>query len=274
MSRMQKIVERGKAELAKSGAARGHMLGGTAEPHTVARPEALQFEYSQTKKMGALTEDLVRERLIAVDGSDPRAARFQILRAKVLQQMRKKGWNSLAISSPTPGAGKSLVAANLAASIAMEGNQSVLLVDMDLRKPQLHRYFCIEPQSGIQDVLEGTATVEETLVNPYMDRLVILPGKRSMLNPSEQISSPYVKTLVEDLKGRYESRIVIFDLPPVLVADDVIVFLPYVDCSLLVVEAGRNNRKEIEESFKAIGSHPILGTVLNKASGGDAGIDR
>jgi protein-tyrosine kinase len=269
MSRMQKIVERGKAELAKIGMQENADF--TDEGKSLpGRAETLQFEYSKTKKLGVSVDELVGERLVAADPSDPRAARFQILRAKVLQQMRKKGWSSLAISAPTSGAGKSLIAANLATSIAMEGNQSVLLVDMDLRKPHLHQYFCIEPQNGIQDVLEGTATIEETLINPGIERLVILPGRRSMLNPSEQISSPYVKTLVEELKGRYESRIVIFDLPPVLLADDVIVFLPYVDCSLLVVEAGRNNRKEIEESFKAIGTHPILGAVLNKASTKDS----
>jgi len=265
VDRIKKIVEKGKAERSAQTSATQEEL---SERKNIA-PTVNQFEYSQTKSMDVPDDKLKSSRVIAFDNSDPRSTRFQMLRTKVLQQMRKKSWSTLAITAPTPGAGKSLVAANLAASIALEGNQSVLLVDMDLRKPSIHKYFGINPDHGIHDFLDGSSEVQDILVNPGIERLVLMPGRRGVLNSSEQISTPLVRNLVSELKSRYESRLVIFDLPPILVSDDVMVFLPYVDCSLLVVESGGNTPKEVEDSLSIIGTNPLLGTVLNKVETSD-----
>lgn len=260
MERMKKIVAQGKKEMGLN-------------PGSVVRPLAAElvspgravYEYSATKSVAIPPDRLQSNRIIAQDNGDYRARNFQVLRTKVLQQMRKKNWNTLAITAPTEGAGKSLVAANLAVSMAMEGNQSVLLVDMDLRKPSIHRYFGFEPECSIHDYLDGTAGVAEMLVHPGIPRLVLLPGRRNILNSSEQLSSPLVRNLVKELKVRYESRIVIFDLPPALISDEVMVFLPYVDCSLLVIESGKNTPREVEKAIEVMGNSPLLGTVLNKS---------
>jgi capsular exopolysaccharide synthesis family protein len=187
-----------------------------------------------------------------------------MLRAKVLQDLRKNDWSTIAISAPTPGAGKSLVTVNLAMSIAMEVNQTVLIVDMDLRQPSLHEYFSFEPEYGVQDYIQNDIELQDIMVNPGVERLSILPGRKRMLNSSEKLASPKIRALTEELKSRYKSRIVIYDLPPLLVSDDVMVFLPYVDCSLLVVESGVNTQDEIEASMKLAEVKPLLGTVLNK----------
>jgi len=256
MNRIKAIVEQGKEELG--------ILGNPAIPQSTTSSNN-SFEYSATKSIVVPDSVLKSNRLIAHDITDPSAKRFQVLRTKVLQQMRKKNWNTLAITSPTPNAGKSMVAANLAVSIAMEGNQSVLLVDMDLSKPTIHKYYGFEPESGIHDYFDGSCKIEEILVNPNFDGLVVLPGKRGIVNSSEQLSSPLVKHMVNELKTRYDSRLVIFDLPPILISDDVLVFLPYVDCSLLVVESGKNTPKEVESAIEVLGTNPLIGTVLNKS---------
>lgn len=255
MSRINKIVSKHKSETG---------VDGLLHNRETISNKSSAIEYTQTKKIPVSEESLMENRVISRSKLDPRATKFQILRTKVLQQMRKRDWNSLAITAPTPGAGKSLVAANLACSIAMEGNQSVLLVDMDLRKPSIHKYFGFKPEWGIHDILDESASVEDVLINPGVDNLVVMPGRKGVLNSSEQISTPLVKNLVEELKSRYKSRLVIFDLPPVLVSDDVMVFLPYVDCSLLVVESGGNTPKEVEATLDTFGTNPLLGTILNK----------
>jgi Mrp family chromosome partitioning ATPase len=71
--------------------------------------------------------------------------------------------------------------------------------------------------------------------------------------------------LVEELKSRYASRIVIFDLPPVLSAADAMAFAPYVDATLLVVEEGKTRRRDIEQALRFLSATNVLGTVLNKA---------
>jgi capsular exopolysaccharide synthesis family protein len=222
------------------------------------------IEYTSTKVVDVSNDTLIANRVIAQNKEDPRSTPFHMLRAKVLRELRENNWNSLAISAPTPAAGKSLVAVNLAMSIAMEVNQTVLIVDMDLRQPSVHKYFSIEPEYGVQDYIENDIAIERMMINPSVDRLSIIPGRKRLLNSSEKLASPKVKALVEELKGRYESRIIIYDLPPLLVSDDALVFLPYVDCSLLIVESGKNTKEEIDESLKLTSVKPMLGVVLNK----------
>lgn len=264
MSRIKNIVEQGKQDLGllkslESDTGASRHSGGD-------RTGKLVHKYTQTASVAVPDSVLTGNRVISPDSVDLVAKRFHVLRTKVLQQMRKKGWNTLAISSPTAGAGKTLVAVNLAISMAVEGNQSVLLVDMNLSKPSVHTFFGLEPEFGIHDYIDGIATVPDILINPGIERLVILPGRKNLVNSSEQITTPLVKNLVSDLKSRYDSRIVIFDLPPIVNSDEVMVFLPYVDCSLLVVEAGKNTGDEVHSSLEAIGNNPLLGTVLNKCN--------
>ncbi len=259
MNRMQKVIARAKKEVSAN-----EKIGAF---HSRQRIESniVKYDYADTKVVPINKETLIKNRVIANDKTDARAVRFQMLRAKILKIMRKKGWNTLGISAPTAGSGKSLTSANLACSIAMEGNQSVLLVDMDLRKPSVHKYFDLDPEHGIQDVLDQGMPIHKTLINPGLDRLVILPGVKGVLNSSEQISTPFVKGLILEFKRRYANRIVIFDLPPALAGDDVMVFMPYIDCSILVVENGANVREDIEEALNVLKEKPVLGTVLNKA---------
>ncbi|AJQ92444.1 ATPase involved in chromosome partitioning [Gynuella sunshinyii YC6258] len=222
------------------------------------------IEYTQTKILPVSADKLRANRIVAHDPTDPNASLFQVLRTKVLQEMRLNNWNTLAITAPTPGAGKSMISVNLAISIAMEVNQTVLLVDMDFRKPSIHKYFSVKPKYGLQDCLQSGVPIEDVLFNPGFNRLVVLPGRQGIMSSSELISSPESTQLIRELKEKYDQRLVIFDLPPLFVSDDVMVFLPNVDCSLLVVESGRNNKDEVQKSVELLKSKPLLGTVLNK----------
>ncbi len=272
MNRIQKIVARGKAEIIKD--------AGTAfvssTPRTSARDieiDAQAFQYTRTPVIEVPDATLQQHRIVAQNKGDPNGRRFQLLRAKILQQMRRRNWTTLAITSPTEGSGKTLVAINLAISMAQEGNQSVLLVDLDLGNPCLYRYFNLQPRFGIHDYLEGRCVLEDTFVNPGISGLVLAPGRPNAGSASDQMARPVVRSMVEEVKHRYKSRVVIFDLPPVLLADDVMVFLPNVDCSLLVIEAGAVNRGQLNQTLDIFGSNPVLGTVLNKSTSAADGID-
>jgi capsular exopolysaccharide synthesis family protein len=188
-----------------------------------------------------------------------------MLRTQVLHAMRENDWNSIAITGPTIGIGKTLVATNLAISISREVNQTVLLVDVDLRRPAIHKYFDFEPEQGLLDYLRGDVELKDLLVNPVFKRLVLLPGRGSTNESSELLSSPRMINLVKDLKTRYQSRIIIFDLPPLLNVDDAMVFLPNVDAALLVVENGGNKQSEVQDSMRLLEGTNLIGTVLNKA---------
>ena len=157
-----------------------------------------------------------------------------------------------------------MIAANLAVSLAMEANQTVMLVDLDLRKPMISNYFGFDAQQGVSDyLLEGTE-LPELLFQPGIDRLVILPAGNPVPQSSELLSTPRMAHLVEDITNRYATRIVVFDLPPVLSAADAMAFAPYVDATLLVIEEGKTRRKELQHALDLLASTNVLGTVLNK----------
>lgn len=146
-------------------------------------------------------------------------------------------WPSPA-TSPSLGNGKTVTAINLAISLAREVNQTVLLVDLDLKRPAIGRYFVDGPTRGISDYVSHDAELADLLIHPGIERLVVLPGNESFAHSSEILSSPRMTQLVEELKSRYEDRLIIFDMPPVLASDDVIAFLPYLDAVMLVAEDG------------------------------------
>jgi Mrp family chromosome partitioning ATPase len=144
------------------------------------------------------------------------------------------------------------------------------LVDADLRKPSVHRLFGIDHAKGLADVLLDEEPVEQALIHPGIGRFVLLPGGRAVPRSAEALTSARMRALVDELKHRYPSRIVLFDLPPVLTSADVLAFGPFLDALLLVTGEGMTRRHDIEDSMVRLkGAVPILGTVLNQTRPGD-----
>jgi capsular exopolysaccharide synthesis family protein len=228
--------------------------------------ESADIVYSQTRTVLPNFSELRERRVVALQKHDPMADVFRMLRTRVLKQMRQNGWTSLAVTAPNKGAGKSMIATNLAISIAMEVNQTVLLVDFDLRNPRTAWYFDLQVEHGLLDYVQHDLPLSEILINPGIERLVILPGTNGLSGgSSEIISSPKMRRLIEDIKNRYESRIVIFDMPPILMVDDVLAAMDYYDAALLVVEDGENKPEEVTKSLKLLMQTNLVGIVLNKS---------
>lgn len=268
MERIKQALEKAKAE--RDGADPTPMRAAQAVPAAVPSegppiPETT-IQYSQTRVARLDPRHLKAMHVIYGDADRAGLTAYKMLRTQVLQRMTARGWNALAVTSPRPGDGKTLTTINLALSLARELTQTVLLVDMDLRNPCVHRYFGLNPEKGIGDYLKGKAPMSDVLVNPDIERLVLMPGRSAIENSSEILSSPAMGGLVHELKTRYPSRMVLFDLPPVLAADDALAFAPYVDAFLLVLRDGKNTREDLEHTMEIMKDAPIIGTVLN-ASG-------
>jgi len=263
MERIKQALERARAERAGQPAPvtedSGPEAAGTETP-------VEQVAYSQTRHIEVSAADLRAKRVVT--GFDPCTFTdaYKMLRTQVLQRLNENNWNVLAVTSPGTGEGKTLTALNLAVSLAMELNYTVLLVDANLRHPSLHEHLGLPGSPGLSDYLSKDTPLTELFVHPRgIDYLTILPGGQAMLNSAEMLNSPKMSQLVDEMKNRYASRIVIFDLPPVLNAADATAFTPYVDATLLVVEEGKTRRKEIEHAMELLSSTNVLGTVLNKA---------
>jgi protein-tyrosine kinase len=221
---------------------------------------------SQTQTV-TLDEATLRENRI-VTGLEPGpfTEANNLLRTQVLQRFKENNWNVLAVTSPGEDEGKTLTAINLAISIAREVDYTVLLVDANLRHPWMLEHLGLAHRKGLSDYLTDDTPIAELLIKPgRVEHLVILPGGRPLINSSEALNSPKMAQLVRDMKSRYHSRIIIFDLPPVLTSADALAFSPYVDAALLVIEEGVTQKHEIEHAIELLSTTNIIGTVLNKA---------
>jgi capsular exopolysaccharide synthesis family protein len=237
-----------------------------ATPKSGQRGPALRnIEYHETRRVNISPLHLHAARVLNPMSDSATVAAYKILRTQILHKMARNGFNSFAVVSANQSEGKSLTAVNLAISLAQEVNHTVLLVDFDLRKPSIHQYFGFEPEVGIGDYLDGKVSLASALVNPGIERLVVLPGREKIVNSSEMLSSPEVVYLIDDIKNRYENRIVVFDLPSMLQQDDALAISPYIDALLIVVAEGETVQHELVRTAQLIGNKPVLGTVLNKS---------
>lgn len=260
MEKIKKAIERAKQQAPEAPADRKPAAAQT--PQTA---EIGQVNYDRTRVVTLKAEHLERNRIVSYNKNSPMGWAFDLLRTQIIQKMDENGWRTLGITSPTPEAGKTVVAINLAMSIAHHTTKTAMLVDFDLRRPRVGTYLGLPMEKSLNDLLSGETEVEDTLVNPSLPRLVILPTKKPVPHSSEVLSSPKVGALIADLRARYASRIVIFDLPPLLSTDDAIAVLPKMDCILMVVANGMNTKQEIEESLHHLPAANLIGTVLNKA---------
>lgn len=226
--------------------------------------ENLRYTRSQVVELDS--SHLEKHRIIAYRKDDPRGGHFDILRTKVLRRMEEQGWKTLAITSPTGGAGKTVVAINLAMAVAQQTNGTALLVDLDLRRPRVAQYLGLPSGLSINEVLTGDCGVAEALVNPSLPRLLVLPTQRAELRPAELLASDRTANLLHELRSRYPERKVILDFPPMLEADDVLAVLPQVDCVMLVIADGESTEEQIEACVRQVPAEKLLGVALNKTA--------
>lgn len=229
------------------------------------RPSPLD---SHTRDVRLDASHLEATRIVAHGVSSHHGRYYDMLRTQVLQEMDKKSWQFLAVTSPTAGCGKSVTACNLAISIARLPERSVLLVDLDLRKPAVADYLGLGGNGGVLSVLEGRATLSAAVLQASIgpNSLLILPGSVPSSGSSEWMASQTMGTLLQAIKRDFRSRIVIFDLPPLLLGDDVISILPRMDAVVLVAGVGSTSVSDIKECQKHLQRTPVVRVVVNKAT--------
>ncbi len=192
------------------------------------------------------------------------AEQFKILRANLLFPKTGKPPQTILLTSAVPGEGKTFTAMNLAVSLAQNINSHVLLVDADIRKPEIHKRFGFrEDINGLSDFLTQNIPIPSLLVKTPLSNLSILPGGQATINPSELISSDKMKKLLAELSTRYSDRFVIIDAPPPKLAAETYALARFVEHIIPVVRSGRSNRELVEEMMNLLGRDKIHGVVLN-----------
>lgn len=192
------------------------------------------------------------------------AVHFDVMRTRLLQQMRANNWRRVAITSPGPGCGKSTVALNLAFSLTRQPDLRILLCELDLRRPSMAKTLGLRDRHSFARVLEGLAPFADNVVR-YGANLVIATNAAPARHPAELLHSPAVAVALDAIEADYAPQVMIFDMSPMLVSDDAMAFLGQVDCVLLVAAAEITTVKQIDACEREIAQVTnVMGVVLNK----------
>lgn len=248
-----------------NGEAEAHrMLEPPVEPADRDRIGWVSPIYTRTRSVALNPETANRNRCVAFRPESAEADAYRVVRARLMQRVRERGGNAVMVTSALPGEGKTLTSINLALTFAKEFHQTVLLVDCDLKRQKIHKDLGYHSERGLIDYLLDDVPVSELMVCPGVEKMVVISGGRTVGDSSELLGTRRMKELVADMRNRYQDRIVLFDVPPVLAGADVLAFAPLVDHILVTVQAGTTPLPEIRSALAMLPPEKVAGLVLNR----------
>ena len=191
------------------------------------------------------------------------AENFKVIRTRLLFSRNGKRPQTIMVTSALPGEGKTFVAVNLAVSLALGIDEHVLLMDCDLRRPQVHNLLGYRNGEGLNECLTQKKKLEDLVIETQNDKLSLLTAGKLPQNPSELLSSSGMRSFLRDSKERYENQFIIIDSAPFHGTAEAKVLAEYVDGVIFVAMAQMSQRKEIQKAIDALGKEKILGVVFN-----------
>jgi len=208
---------------------------------------------------------MARNRIVSFDMSHPNHVAFNLLRTRVRKIQHDNRWKTIAVTSPTPACGKTMVALNLAFSLARAADTRVTLIDLDLKRPAIARTLGIKPTGSIGQFLRGNAEANDCFVE-VGPNLAIGLNADHIQESSELIHSPLIGKLIDFINLSLAPNIILFDLPPMRTCDDALAFMPHADAAFLVAAAGKTTVPELNECEQQIVHlNKFVGVVLNKS---------
>lgn len=261
-------MERLQAAIAKARAVRQGLV--TPAPITAPPPaEAEVVDTGVTAAWSALSAFkpmagvFETGRVVSMTGARDAPA-FDVVRTKVLHQMKQNGWKRLAITSPTAGCGKSTVALNLGFSLSRQKDRRTILCEADLRRPSMARTLGIKDRHSFARVLTGEGSFAANALR-YGDNFALSINDQAARNPAETLHGGGVPDILDRIEAEYAPDMMIFDLPPLMVTDDALAFLVHVDCVLLIAAAEMSTVSQIDSCEREIASRSnVMGVILNK----------
>jgi len=198
------------------------------------------------------------------------AEQYRAIKRPLLMNATGKGaapvenGNIIMVVSALPGEGKTFTSLNLALSMAMERDTTVLLIDGDVSNPSLSRMVGLADKSGLTDVLLESADLADVIFDSNISGLKVLPAGRIHPNSTELLASEKMVTLTNELAKRYSNRIILFDSPPLLITSQAAVLAHQVGQIVVVVDAGETPQQTVIDAIELLDKNKVIGTVLNK----------
>jgi protein-tyrosine kinase len=268
MSLIEEVMRRQAHERAAAPGAL-HPAGGVVSGPRAARPVLTPATEAAVQQFrpAVLDPDQMERNRVLLRIQDVAVSRaYKILRTRVLHRMAANNWYTLGVTGTSAGEGKTITAINLALALAQDHNTWVFLVDLDLQRPQLGAYFGMQYENGLTDYLTGQAELDQIIYDIGIKRLGVVPNATSVESSSELLRSPKMAGFINALEAQVPRRIVIFDMPPLMVSDDVLAFAPQVDSFLLVVSQGHTARRTLSNAKEVLSEVRLMGVVLNRST--------
>lgn len=271
MDRIQKAIAKARAErdalTAERGAAPANPAHGAAAPGgalTVPTPpDAVAQAWQALPALEVDRRRAARNHIVALVGGDG-AAEIDGIRTRLLQHLAAKGFCKVAITSPTPGAGKTTLALNLAFSLGRQSEQRTLVADADLRRPQMAKVLGVTARHCFDRVLDGAEALAANAMR-VGEHLAFATTHGPVRNSAELLQSRRARAALDTIQATYAPTVMLFELPPVLASDDAMAFLGHMDCALIVAAAERNSTREVDRCERDVASQTtVLGVVLNR----------
>lgn len=198
--------------------------------------------------------------------SGPADSAYRLLRSRIENLISIKGLTVIAFTSPEPADGKTTTTINLACSIARKKQQSVFLLDLDMRRPSVLRCLGIDVPRNIAEFFAGQAEASQVLYNTDISNVIVAGCTQPIQNASELLASPNLQKLFETIKELSPSGIVLVDLPPANATDEAYIVSPYVDAIVLVVSERGTNRAALIQTMANLDNSKLVGIVYNKTT--------
>jgi exopolysaccharide/PEP-CTERM locus tyrosine autokinase len=245
-------------------------IGARAAPGGADSRRYVDINLARLQQMGMVTHD---------GGRTTAAEDFRIIKRPLLRNALGpdgsgiKNANLIVVTSALPGEGKTYCAINLAMSIAMEKDRTVLLVDADVARPSVLKVLGLGAAPGLMDILlSDTLTLHDVILKTNIPGLSIVPAGRNNKHATELLASQTMSNLLSEISGRYPDRVVIFDSPPLLLTTEANVLAAQMGQVVMVVEAETTTQRAVREALRRIDNCPHVNLICNKTRafpGGD-----
>ncbi|MEL7185042.1 MAG: XrtA-associated tyrosine autokinase [Pseudomonadota bacterium] len=222
---------------------------------------------------------LIRRGLLApLDQAIPVADEFRRIKRPLIDNALRASadasdhMNLIMVASPLPGAGKTFCSVNLAASISLERELNVLLVDADVAKPHISASFGLQDRPGLIDLLEDESiAVSDVLIRTDLNDILVLPAGQKHSQSTELLASERMEAVMDELATRYQDRLVVMDSPPLIITSEAQVVARQAGQIALVVESGKTTNSEIQEALELLDLDKAINIILNKSLYSQAG---
>jgi receptor protein-tyrosine kinase len=231
------------------------------EPKLGRRASQVTIDLERLASLGFLAPDAEKTQI---------AEEFRVIKRPLITNIQagdapERHRNLIMVTSSLPGEGKSFCALNLALSIAMERDITVMLVDADVAKPSVLNNLGVRAEAGLMDLLlDGSLQVGDVLLRTNIEKFSVLPAGRRHKHATELLASEAMARLLDEIATRYPDRVVIFDSPPLLVTSEARELAAHMGQIVMVVEAGRTSQDAVNEALNYLQVCDIVNLLMNK----------